>query len=122
MPKEIAGINKEGDGGIQLSTRDIFVSDEHTAFTRLGSRLYGLFVVHKEAITEARDNKCKTSEMLLEQMIGEETEERYLEAEKVWDRRIPRDKMTSDYLTEQVRTIIKEHSTLLTNGFFLKKR
>ena len=123
MRKEIVRPNnKEKPNGLELSRSDIFVSDEHSAFTVVGSHLYGLFVVHKEAIREALNNRDITSEMRLKQMIGEETEEQYLEAEEVWERKIPRDEITSNSLTEQLTIIIKEQLALLSNGSSLKKR
>lgn len=121
MHREIIGISKERIHGLQLSRRDIFVSDEHAAFTRLGSHLYGLFVVHKDAIREATNNG-HTSEERLRQMIEKETEQRYLALEEIleeiWGRKVQRDEITSSYTEERFTAVLKEQLTLLRDQSF----
>jgi len=121
MRKEVIGTDKGVIGisggeldGLVLSRRDMFVSDEHTALTNLGSHLYGLFVVHAQAVGEAQNNG-RVSDMRLKELMRER-EQRYLEVEEIWGRKIPRDKNVFNYLERLVFRVMNEQVTLLDKG------
>ena len=110
MSQEIIGIiDKEKRQDLTLIREEVF-SQTSMAFTDFGKRVYGLFFVHKQNMEEAIGNG--TSAMRIKELT-EEAEQRYFEVEKIWGRKIPRDPITSNYLTQQLLTIIREQEERL---------
>ncbi|MEK7533698.1 MAG: hypothetical protein AAB600_00010 [Patescibacteria group bacterium] len=106
---------------LELSRDHVFAPGDPPRFTRLGSHLYGLFVVHKNEIIEARRDG-RTTEERLYQMVNEEIEERLAGIEGIWCRKIPRNGIVTAYLEHQFNAIMKEESILLSNATTLTKK
>lgn len=115
VDKKTSGIDGKKPHNLELSRKNIFISDEHAAFTDLGVCLYALFVVHKGAIKEALNNG-NISDARLKQLMGEETEKKYTDLEEVWGKKIPRSDITSSYLGKQVVAIVRDQFVLLNDG------